>query len=212
MDEKIIIKGERFNIKKVAIIIVIIGFALLIAYTVFDAIRYADEFHRLAAKHYSWFHYSSPMEMAIAHDGGFIVACLLPVAFAIIALIIYRAYSKIELTVTDKRVFGCATFGKRVDLPLDAISAVGTSAMKGIDVTTASGAIKFKFIMNRDELHEAISKLLVERQSKPAASAAITQEIPQSNADELKKYKDLLDSGVISQEEFDAKKKQLLGL
>ena len=150
--------------------------------------------------------------MAIAHDGGFIVACLLPVAFAIIALIIYRAYSKIELTVTDKRVFGCATFGKRVDLPLDAISAVGTSAMKGIDVTTASGAIKFKFIMNRDELHEAISKLLVERQSKPAASATITQEIPQSNADELKKYKDLLDSGVISQEEFDAKKKQLLGL
>ena len=33
-----------------------------------------------------------------------------------------------------------------------------------------------------------------------------------SNADELKKYKDLLDSGVITQEEFDAKKKQLLGL
>ena len=33
-----------------------------------------------------------------------------------------------------------------------------------------------------------------------------------SNADELKKYKDLLDSGVITQEEFDQKKKQLLGL
>lgn len=31
-------------------------------------------------------------------------------------------------------------------------------------------------------------------------------------ADELKKYKDLLDKGVITQEEFDAKKKQLLGL
>lgn len=30
--------------------------------------------------------------------------------------------------------------------------------------------------------------------------------------EELKKYKDLLDSGAISQEEFDAKKKQLLGL
>ena len=35
---------------------------------------------------------------------------------------------------------------------------------------------------------------------------------PTSHADELKKYKELLDSGVISQEEFDAKKKQLLGL
>ena len=33
-----------------------------------------------------------------------------------------------------------------------------------------------------------------------------------SQADELKKYKDLLDSGIITQEEFDAKKKQLLGL
>ena len=40
----------------------------------------------------------------------------------------------------------------------------------------------------------------------------INQESHQSNADELKKYKELLDSGIITQEEFDAKKKQLLGL
>ncbi len=33
-----------------------------------------------------------------------------------------------------------------------------------------------------------------------------------SSADELKKFKELLDSGIITQEEFDAKKKQLLGL
>lgn len=31
-------------------------------------------------------------------------------------------------------------------------------------------------------------------------------------ADELKKFKELLDSGILTQEEFDAKKKQLLGL
>lgn len=36
--------------------------------------------------------------------------------------------------------------------------------------------------------------------------------VPTSCADELKKLKELLDSGVITQEEFDAKKKQLLGL
>lgn len=35
---------------------------------------------------------------------------------------------------------------------------------------------------------------------------------PTSAADELKKFKELLDMGVITQEEFDAKKKQLLGL
>ena len=33
-----------------------------------------------------------------------------------------------------------------------------------------------------------------------------------ADIDELKKYKELLDSGIITQEEFDAKKKQLLGL
>lgn len=33
-----------------------------------------------------------------------------------------------------------------------------------------------------------------------------------SSADELKKFKELFDSGAITQEEFDAKKKQLLGL
>ena len=33
-----------------------------------------------------------------------------------------------------------------------------------------------------------------------------------SNADELKKYKELLDSGAITQEEYDKKKKELLNL
>ena len=41
--------------------------------------------------------------------------------------------------------------------------------------------------------------------AEPAAAGAGT-------ADELKKFKVLLDSGVITQEEFDAKKKELLGL
>ena len=39
-----------------------------------------------------------------------------------------------------------------------------------------------------------------------------TQIIQNSSADEIKKFKELLDSGIITQEEFDAKKKQLLGL
>lgn len=45
-----------------------------------------------------------------------------------------------------------------------------------------------------------------ELQGSTAQSATI------SAADELKKFKELLDSGVITQDEFDAKKKQLLGL
>ena len=46
-------------------------------------------------------------------------------------------------------------------------------------------------------------------QNKAPQSQAVQQ---LSSADELKKFKDLLDAGVITQEEFDAKKKQLWGL
>lgn len=48
------------------------------------------------------------------------------------------------------------------------------------------------------------------KQAKVPQAATVVQQT--SAADEIKKFKELLDSGVITQEEFDAKKKQLLGL
>ena len=45
---------------------------------------------------------------------------------------------------------------------------------------------------------------------KNAPAGGVVQQL--SPADELKKHKELLDMGIITQEEFDAKKKQLLGL
>ena len=50
-------------------------------------------------------------------------------------------------------------------------------------------------------------KKLSEKAKDPTSSISAL-----STADELKKFKELLDSEVITQEEFDAKKKQLLGL
>ena len=47
---------------------------------------------------------------------------------------------------------------------------------------------------------------------EPAEKAPNITVTPQSNADELEKYNELLSKGIITQEEFDAKKKQLLGL
>ena len=52
--------------------------------------------------------------------------------------------------------------------------------------------------------------LPVPKEYKSLASKSTSNEA--SSADDLKKYKDLLDTGVISQEEFDAKKKQILGV
>ena len=50
------------------------------------------------------------------------------------------------------------------------------------------------------------------KKARKAEKAEKAENTLLGNADELKKYKDLLDSGIITQEEFDAKKKQLLGL
>lgn len=127
---------------------------------------------------------------------------------ALFGLIVHLIYSTIKLTVTDKKIYGTAIFGRRVDLPLDSVSAVGTAWMKSITITTSSGRISFNLIKNRDEIYSEIGKLLVERQNTKKETPAETN----NAADELKKFKELLDSGVITQEEFDQKKKQLLGL
>ena len=129
----------------------------------------------------------------------------------IILVLLNLSVKKSSVCVTDMRVYGIELFGRRVDLPLDSISAVGTMWGHGLVVSTSSGKISFLLIKNLDDIHKCISSLLLERQSKPKENA-IKQEAPQSNAEELKKYKELLDMGVITQEEFEQKKKQLLGL
>lgn len=213
MEEKTIAKGE---LKKSTVFCVLLPVLGIIIYIV-DALI-------VAKNDYNYFHsssYSSSYSMSEAYKYAFGMGngtndVLIPliVVLAVVGVILYSRWKKVQITVTNKRVFGVSGGGKRVDLPLDSISAVGTSIFSGLAVTTASGAIRFAMLKNRDELHEAISKLLVERQDKQKAVATTTikQEIPQSNADELAKFKSLLDQGIISQEEFDEKKKQLLGL
>lgn len=146
--------------------------------------------------------------------GMWLMVICAPITIAL--LVFYLDINKMQIVVTDKRVYGRTSFGKQVDLPLDSISAVGTSLFKGISVGTSSGKISFLAISNRDEIYGEIKKILADRQEKEIkvkASTPITNITQaQSNADELKKFKDLLDSGIITQEEFDAKKKQLLGL
>lgn len=123
-------------------------------------------------------------------------------------ILFFLSRTTAEITVTDKRVYGIVGFsGKRVDLPLDSISSIKTSTLGGIAIATSSGFIKFRMLDERYKVYTAISKLLNERQE----SASTIAPMP-SNADELQKYKNLLDNGTITQEEFDSKKKQLLGL
>ncbi len=63
------------------------------------------------------------------------------------------------------------------------------------------------------QAQEALSLLsIIAESNKSNTNSAVEQQNNLSVADEILKFKQLLDSGIISQEEFDAKKKQLLGL
>lgn len=200
MEEKILIKGKTISILP-SVLAIMLAAVLTFFLKALPMIQKAYKFYGS--------NLPSVMFSSASEVGTSIVLVL---AICVIAILLYLWLGKIEITVSDKRVFGKAAFGRRVDLPFDSISAVGTSFLKGVAVSTASGKISFLMIRNSDEIHKCVSDLLVGRQGKQTETTVIKQEIPQSNADELKKYKDLLDNGVITQDEFDAKKKQLLGL
>lgn len=203
MQEKTIIQGERYKINIKGILIAIATGLILLGLIIYACgegySSYWEEWYSIGDVMFDPFSFTSGLLI----DFGVI---LLP-----FVLILYWWLSSVEISVTSTRIYGKAAFGKRVDLPLDKISAVGTSFLKGIDVGTSSGRIKFKLVKNQDEIHSTISQLLMEHQQAEKANSTQNNE-KSSNADELKKYKDLLDSGIITQEEFEQKKKQLLGL
>ena len=127
---------------------------------------------------------------------------------ALFFLFSYLIMRKMQITITDKRVCGKTYFGRSVDLPMDSVSAVGASWLKGIAVSTSSGKVSFLLMEHSKEIYELLRQLLIDRQEqkwKSQNGGTFTD-----NAEELKKYKELLDSGVITQEEFETKKKQLL--
>ena len=193
MDEKIIIEGRKGKAHTVRwAILAVSGFVI-------SPILFSLDF----------------VEWMIIPPAWISIVCLLLSVFSIIMMIVELLYKNVSIVVTDKRVYGTTAWGRRVDLPLDMISAVGTSAMNGITVSTPSGVIKFKHITNDNSVHSAISKILLERQEKakvPTTASPAQTVVNPTSAEELKQFKELLDSGVITQEEFDAKKKQLLGL
>ena len=63
-----------------------------------------------------------------------------------------------------------------------------------------------------DNIHECIHKALDMAKQFSASKASEATASAYSEADELAKFKKLYDDRVITQEEFEAKKRQLLGL
>lgn len=83
----------------------------------------------------------------------------------------------------------------------------GSSETKGGSMSAVKDENSITFV--KKELAKARELVELIESKRHSESSSIS---PSSSADELLKFKELLDAGVLTQEEFDAKKKQLLGL
>jgi len=144
---------------------------------------------------------------------GMLVTYLIPflVLIAIVALL-NVSMDKCHITVTNRRISGRISYQRLIDMPLDCVTSVGTCAFGGVKVTAASCRCAFYLVKNADEVRDAIAGLLIARQENSARPATVVyQEAVGSDADELKKLGELLDSGVITQDEFDLLKDDIIG-
>lgn len=129
----------------------------------------------------------------------------------IIIVIIFKIYGTCELQITENSIKGKSIFGKEVVLPMHMVSAYSTMEfLSVIAIATSSGVVKFSLIENYREIGNVLAKKINETQGNTVNNKTLTHQ--PSYIEEIKKLKGLLDAGIITQEEFDAKKKQLLGL
>lgn len=182
---------------------------------------------------------SSAMDYAVAEileDVFSLSMCILPLAIALaLSALVYFWLGRCELTVTDKRIYGRGVWGKKVDLPLSDLTGMRKLLfLKGIKITCPTGQIRLRLINNAGELCAAVRELpktepknkqnsLSNAKTPEKTGAGQTRAEKKAAKDKrlnpkgdafkkMKKYKELLDMGIITQEEFDKKKKELLEL
>ena len=229
MEEKIIIESKTWGLKQMLakfsafIFAICFVFCLFYILTSFGEIRKYDSYMEDVKRQGGYAHYMQTRLDQIQQEKSDAIAEIVDTSISILFLpiitslpfffAIYYALFKNTLVITDYRAYGQIAFGKRVDIPLDSISSVSTIPLfKSISLSSSSGRIRFPLMKNSDELYEHINSLLIQRQNTIRNQTQVNFNHITNSADEIKKYKQLLDMGAITQEEFDAKKKQLLGL
>ncbi len=125
-----------------------------------------------------------------------------------------------ELTVSEKEIVGSYTgfipFAKiMLRMPIEKVDNVAAVNSifdfftgKKIRIASASGVIKIRYVLNADEVVAFISAAIEQAKKR---QAFMGQSTPQNDmAESLKKLAELRDSGIITEEEFNQKKSELL--
>lgn len=136
---------------------------------------------------------------------------VIPVILAAILLgltnVLYLKDKATEIAISEGVITYKASKGKSKKFLVKDIGSVETTGLKGLKITGVGVNAKIILIENAENIK---TQLMNMRSSMPNESTPVIT--TENNADSIKKYKELLDSGIITQEEFDAKKKQLLDL
>ena len=112
----------------------------------------------------------------------------------------YNAISAIEYKKASTVAAGVIQF-----------SIYGSDIGRG-NLAAAGDENSIMFDATKNQLTQEIVDYIEKRRTEIAKPQATQVIQATSSAEELKKFKELLDMGILTQEEFDAKKKQLLGL
>lgn len=177
MDERVLVKGKSISTKNTVIryfIVPVIVFAIVILYYALN-INGSQQISTYMGGinpgvHYydrSLFAYLiSVLIFETSANISIYVSIVLYVGMATLiwGIVNFMKYKNMSLTVTDKRIYGVSSFGKRVDFPIRSISSVSASGKRDINLLTSSGKILFGNFENADELFQTISKMLVEHQ------------------------------------------------
>ena len=205
MKKNIVIKGETQKNKSAVIAIVIGAILLVIAFFValhlYEVFSWVPSIDRLA-DFFSFF-FGEFFNPEIYYGSITIVGSVT----LLVGIIIKISTEKCEITVTDEAIIGKRPHGKEVQIPLNKITAISRNSFNGISITSIGSVNNFYCFENREEVINTISCLLTKLQQDNAQLAQSG-----SATNRLERLKSLLDAGVLTQDEFDTKKRQILGL
>ena len=213
MEERIIIEGKN-KAKQIFKTVISVGAAIVIFALILCAVRlntgeiYKSFYGMYMPYTQAGFNFFDLLFCGICFELEAAVGVLiyLGVLVILVSVFLNAMMSKCAITLTERRIVGKSAFGKPADISINQISSISKGAFLSISVSVASKSFSFWCIENRDEVFNNLAYMIQTRRvSTPTPQLA-------GRADELKKYKELLDIGAMTQEEFDAIKKQILGL
>lgn len=125
-------------------------------------------------------------------------------------IVLYLSSRNNQITLTNYKITGVYNRHLSLNIPIDSISSVSKGWYGSLCITCAGNRYNISFVSNRDTFCSKLNELLNNRTQQTMRRDTVV--VQTSKYDELEKLKQLLDKGIITQEEFDAKKKQLLDL